>query len=226
MHCARTRLAGTADHAAAGCTAWPSGRRVLASAAALALLMPVAAMAARPLVSETADALERGRCELEGAALGVQARGEPRTRALDLLVACGIGWDTQLSAAYSRARAGNQTGQGLTLAGNPDVLAQCILHGCLLGREATDLHRLREEFIVDIDIGAHGSLNVYKLAQSYTFASRAQASRSSDPCLAAALPLASARLLSSEDITTWHRKNSSSFPATASAPRRWGRSRS
>lgn len=89
----------------------------------LALWMSVhPGWAARPLVSETADALARSDCELETAIASSRVRGARAEALLDALVACGIGLDTQLSAAYNRSRAAGSTAQVLTLAGKTSLI--------------------------------------------------------------------------------------------------------
>lgn len=86
-----------------------------------ALLVPLAAWSARPLVSETADAQARGSCEFEPAVARTTARGQASATGLDMLVACGIGLDTQLGAGYGRSRSGGQTEQSLTLSGKTNL---------------------------------------------------------------------------------------------------------
>lgn len=90
-------------------------------AALAALLAAPAAWSARPLVSETADSLAQGDCELETALASTRVRGEPNTSSLDALVACGIGMGTQVSGAYNRARSGGLTGQAITLGGKTNL---------------------------------------------------------------------------------------------------------
>ncbi len=90
--------------------------------ALVALAVPHAAWAARPLVSETADSLAPGDCELETAVASTRVRGEPNTGSVDALVACGIGKGTQRSGAYNRARSGGLTGQAVTLGGKTNLV--------------------------------------------------------------------------------------------------------
>ncbi|MCA3213744.1 MAG: hypothetical protein ING50_16420 [Burkholderiales bacterium] len=69
-------------------------------AAALLLLLSHAAQAGRPLQSEDAGVLERGRCELETAFARLDPqRGEPRQDAGYAQIACGAGGQTQLALA-------------------------------------------------------------------------------------------------------------------------------
>ena len=90
--------------------------------ALVALTAPPAAWAARPLVSDTADSLAQGDCELETAVASLRVRDEPSTGSVDALVACGIGKGTQLSGAYNRARSGGLTGQVVTLGGKTNLI--------------------------------------------------------------------------------------------------------
>ncbi len=90
-------------------------------AALLTLSASQGAWSARPLVSETADALARGDCELETAAASTRARGQENSTGLDALVACGIRMGTQLSGAYNRSRSAGQHAQAVTLAGKTNL---------------------------------------------------------------------------------------------------------
>jgi hypothetical protein len=95
---------------------------LLALASVLAILIASpAARAARPLVSETADALARGDCEFESALASTRMRGKSNTGSLDALVACGIGMGTQVSSAYNRSRSGGLTDQVITLGGKTNL---------------------------------------------------------------------------------------------------------
>ena len=95
---------------------------LLTLGAALAtLLVATATWAARPLVSETADSLARGDCELESALASTRVRGQDNATGLDALVACGIGLGTQVSGAYNRSRSGGLTGQTITLGGKTNL---------------------------------------------------------------------------------------------------------
>lgn len=91
------------------------------SAALATLLAAPAIWAARPLVSETADSLARGDCELETALASTRLRGQDNAASLDALVACGIGLGTQVSGAYNRSRSSGLTGQAITLGGKTNL---------------------------------------------------------------------------------------------------------
>lgn len=96
--------------------------QALATLVLAATLAPAASWAARPLASETADSLEKGNCEQESAWLSIRSSGQPSASAIDLLVACGIGHDTQLSAGYTRLRSAGLTDQSLNLAGKTTLV--------------------------------------------------------------------------------------------------------
>ena len=96
-------------------------RSVILGATLATSLATSVAWSARPLVSETADSLARGDCELESAVASTRVRGLDNTGSLDALVACGIGMGTQVSGAYNRARSGGLTGQAVTLGGKTNL---------------------------------------------------------------------------------------------------------
>jgi len=107
-----------------------------------ALLFALPGHAARPLVSETADSLAASNCELETAVGSSRTRGEPTVRALDALVACGIGHGTQFSGAYNRSTAAGLAAQAVTLAGKTNLVepkdgqtGYALAYGASLDRE-------------------------------------------------------------------------------------------
>ena len=109
------------------------------------LLAGPATWAARPLVSETADSLARGDCELESALAGTRVRGQDNTANLDALVGCGIGLGTQVSGAYNRSRSGGLTGQAITLGGKTNLaevqdgrIGWAIAYGASLDKTPAD----------------------------------------------------------------------------------------
>ena len=69
-----------------------------------ALLIVTTAHAGRPLVTDDADVLDRGTCEIEGVAARERA-GADRATANALQFGCGIGLRTQLALAGGRAKA-------------------------------------------------------------------------------------------------------------------------
>jgi hypothetical protein len=64
---------------------------------------PLSAVAGLPLVTETADALGRGDCELEAQVARATTQGLPAVREWGVLGACGVGLDTQLALGLTRA---------------------------------------------------------------------------------------------------------------------------
>jgi len=74
---------------------------------ALCASAPRLAWADRPLVSETADVIERGACQVEAAAATSRASGSPNARELGAVFTCGMAFDTQPALAYGRSRAGD-----------------------------------------------------------------------------------------------------------------------
>jgi hypothetical protein len=98
--------------------ALPAVSRLLAVTALVACAMP--ALAGRPLASEDAGVLDRGDCELEGAAAHASVSGASGSeRALQL--GCGIGFDTQLALGLARASAGGAHADGLALGGKTSL---------------------------------------------------------------------------------------------------------
>ena len=90
-------------------------RRILAAVAA-ALITALPAHAGRPLQTEDAGVIVRGDCEVEGVAARVSLAGQHGTgRSLQL--GCGIGADTQLALAATRASAAGETVSGWALGG-------------------------------------------------------------------------------------------------------------
>ena len=73
---------------------------------ALAALGAGPAWADRPLVSETADVIERGACQVEAAGATSRASGAPDVRELGAVFTCGVAFETQPALAYGRSRAG------------------------------------------------------------------------------------------------------------------------
>ena len=59
--------------------------------------------AGRPLVSETADALEQGACEIESALARTRANATPSVRETSVIFSCGVRGDTQPALGYARA---------------------------------------------------------------------------------------------------------------------------
>lgn len=91
--------------------------------AALALLaLATTAQAGRPLATEDADVLDPGKCEAEGFYAHLKPSGLDAAKAWTLQGACGVGGNTQVALAYTRARSGDETAQGLLLGGKTGIL--------------------------------------------------------------------------------------------------------
>ena len=82
------------------------------------------AHAARPLATEDADVLDRGQCEAEGFYSHLKPAGVDAAKGWTLQGACGIGANTQVALAYSRARSGDETAQGLLLGGKTGIITR------------------------------------------------------------------------------------------------------
>jgi hypothetical protein len=91
---------------------------------ALALLMAQApfARADRPLVSETADALEKGSCVLDSAARRLRESGAPSVSSVGGVLGCGLFGTTQFLLGWQRASGGGVSAQGLTVGGKTNLV--------------------------------------------------------------------------------------------------------
>ncbi len=97
-------------------------RPTLIGAALLALAGT--AHAGRPLATEDADYLEQRKCEAEGFYSQIKPSGFDAVKGWALQGACGIGANTQVALAYSRARSGDETAQGLLLGGKTGIMTR------------------------------------------------------------------------------------------------------
>lgn len=91
--------------------------------ALLIVLTALPAVAGRPLVSETADALDAGSCEIEAAAAQAHTSGLPKLRASDAAFGCGVGLQTQAGIGYARASGDGLTAQAARVFGKTTLLA-------------------------------------------------------------------------------------------------------
>ena len=99
-------------------------RFALPLAILLSGLWPAApAWAARPLVSDSADVLEPGACEIEAALARVSVRAQPSLRASSAIFGCGAGFSTQFALAASRESGGGSSARSLVLGGKTTLLA-------------------------------------------------------------------------------------------------------
>lgn len=92
--------------------------------AAALLAFAGASHAARPLATEDADVLDKGKCEAEGFYAHLKPSGFDASKGWTLQGSCGIGANTQLILAYSRARSGDETAQGLLLGGKTGIITR------------------------------------------------------------------------------------------------------
>lgn len=92
--------------------------------AALLLLAASASQAGRPLVTEDADVLDQGSCELEGFAARITENGAPRTDGWTAQAGCGIGLGSQVAVAYSHARSDGLSAEALNLIGKTRLVAR------------------------------------------------------------------------------------------------------
>ncbi len=93
----------------------PATRLFTIAVATLGALGSAPARADRPLVSETADVIERGACQVEAAGANSRASGSPNVRDLGAVFTCGMAFDTQPALAYGRIRAADVKQETLLL---------------------------------------------------------------------------------------------------------------
>jgi len=87
----------------------------------VSLSMP--ARADRPLVSETADVIPSGDCQVETAAARVTSRGALSTTGLNALFSCGVLGNHQAALGYGDARSGGRSEQSLYVGGKSTLIA-------------------------------------------------------------------------------------------------------
>jgi hypothetical protein len=80
------------------------------------------AWADAPLVSETADAIEAGHCQIEAAHSRQRASGQPGLRASDALFSCGVAASTQAALGYTRSRADGASAQAVRVFGKTNLV--------------------------------------------------------------------------------------------------------
>jgi len=98
----------------------PRARLALAIAAGVAA---TSALADRPLVSETADVIERGACQVEAAGGSSRASGLPKVRDIGAVVTCGVAYDTQPALTYGHSRGGGAKEEQLLLSAKTTLRA-------------------------------------------------------------------------------------------------------
>lgn len=82
---------------------------------AAGLLAAAAAHADRPLVSETADVIDPGACQIETALARARASGSPSLTSLATIFTCGVKGGHQPFVAYGRDSGGGETAHALSL---------------------------------------------------------------------------------------------------------------
>ena len=90
--------------------------------AALACL-PLTTRADRPLVSETADVIPSGACQVETAVARVTSRGALSTTGFNALFSCGVLGMHQAAIGYGRARTSEESEQSLSFGGKTTLIA-------------------------------------------------------------------------------------------------------
>lgn len=83
------------------------------AAAALLLAAATAARADAPLVSETADVIGAGACQVEAAFARAKASEMPSMRGLDVLGSCGVRGHSQAAIGYTQESSDGQTARSL-----------------------------------------------------------------------------------------------------------------
>lgn len=92
-------------------------RLLPATGGALLLLCSATAWADRPLVSETADVIGAGDCQIETGLARQSASGTHAARMADVLGSCGVASHTQLGISLGSARQAGATDLSLGLGG-------------------------------------------------------------------------------------------------------------
>jgi len=88
-----------------------------------AALAAPAAWADHPLVSETADALARGTCQIEFARAHTRVSSAPAVGSSDVQFSCGAGAQSQLAIGMKSARVDGLRAEGYRVAGKTTLLA-------------------------------------------------------------------------------------------------------
>lgn len=93
----------------------PSPIRTLAACLLASCTLP--AWADRPLVSETADVIAAGTCQVEAAAARTRQSGTPTEKSLVALFSCGVAGLHQFGLGAQQSRADGERARALTLTG-------------------------------------------------------------------------------------------------------------
>lgn len=86
-------------------------------AATVLTLCAASAWADRPLVSETADVIGEGTCQIEAAVARTRQSGTPTEKSLGALFSCGVAGIHQFGLGAQEARADGERARNLTLTG-------------------------------------------------------------------------------------------------------------
>lgn len=86
------------------------------------VLLAAPARADRPLVSETADAIEAGACQVEAALARARASGSPSLSSLGAIFSCGLKGGHQWALSYGRDSGGGDKAQSLGLGGKTNLV--------------------------------------------------------------------------------------------------------
>ncbi|MDP2035168.1 MAG: hypothetical protein Q8K29_17325 [Polaromonas sp.] len=81
------------------------------------------ALAGAPLVTETADSLALGDCELEAAVTRERSSGLPTLRSSNVILGCGVGAESQAALVHTQTRFDGSREQALRLSGKTTFAA-------------------------------------------------------------------------------------------------------
>lgn len=98
-------------------------KRALQLLTLCAALATATAWADHPLVSETADALARGTCQVEFVRTHEKARSAPSLGSSDMQFSCGAGSRSQLAIGINSTRVDGRRAEGYRVAGKTTLLA-------------------------------------------------------------------------------------------------------
>lgn len=84
--------------------------------------LALSARADRPMVSETADAIEAGACQVEAAAARTRASGSASLASVGAIFSCGLKGGHQWALSYGRDSGGGEKSQSLGLGGKSNLV--------------------------------------------------------------------------------------------------------
>lgn len=157
-------------------------RATAATLSAAALLMLAGrAHADRPLVSETADAIERGQCQLEAGFARASVKDLPSLKGQDWYFSCGLGHDSQAGVGYARASVAGFKAEQLRVVGKTSLVPPesgrtgwGISYALAADRDSTQSWRSGDYFVLGLMTQelAKGLLGHVNLGTSYSRADR------------------------------------------------------